>query len=100
MSAFMERNLEQLANVQKQLIVQNTTLKKESVISSINGIINVIKKALSDRKLATRNDRIQTLESMLLDTQSRLENQNKKYDFHLTNLKKELSESKGSFDEQ
>ena len=62
---FLERSLEQLTNVQKQLVEQNTSLKKEL--------------SVADRKLSTRNERIQVLESMLQETQSRFEGMIKKY---------------------
>lgn len=63
--AFLERNLEQLTNVQKQLVEQNSTLKKEV--------------ALAERKLTARNERIQSLETLLQDAQERLISQNQKY---------------------
>ena len=48
---FLERNLDQLGNVQKQLVEQNSGLKKQL--------------ALSEKKLATRNERISELEDSL-----------------------------------
>ncbi|CAG8960750.1 hypothetical protein HYFRA_00002286 [Hymenoscyphus fraxineus] len=46
--AFLERNLEQLTHVQRQLVEQNGSLKKEV--------------AIAERKLIARNERIQSLE--------------------------------------
>lgn len=62
--AFLERNLEQLTLVQKQLVEQNSALKKEV--------------AISDRKLVARNERIQSLESLLQVAQENLTSQNHK----------------------
>lgn len=64
--AFLERNLEQLTHVQKQLVEQNSSLKKEVVIA--------------ERKLNARNDRIQSLESLLAESQERINQQNAKYE--------------------
>jgi kinesin family protein 5 len=62
--AFLERNLEQLTMVQKQLVEQNSALKKEV--------------AISERKLIARNERIQSLESLLQVAQENLTSQNHK----------------------
>lgn len=62
--AFLERNLEQLTNVQRQLVEQNTQLKREA--------------ALADRKLSARNERIQNLEDLLQEAKQRLLTQNEK----------------------
>lgn len=56
--AFLERNLEQLTHVQRQLVDQNNGLKKEV--------------AIAERKLIARNERIQSLESLLQDSQDKL----------------------------
>ncbi|OTB05464.1 hypothetical protein M426DRAFT_72795 [Hypoxylon sp. CI-4A] len=48
--AFLERNLEQLTQVQRQLVEQNSSLKKEV--------------AIAERKLIARNERISSLESL------------------------------------
>lgn len=56
--AFLERNLEQLTHVQRQLVDQNSSLKKEV--------------AIAERKLIARNERIQSLESLLQDSQDKL----------------------------
>lgn len=56
--AFLERNLEQLTHVQRQLVEQNSSLKKEV--------------AIAERKLIARNERIQSLEALLQDSQEKL----------------------------
>ena len=56
--AFLERNLEQLTHVQRQLVEQNGTLKKEV--------------AIAERKLMARNERIMSLEALLQDSQEKL----------------------------
>ena len=56
--AFLERNLEQLTQVQRQLVEQNGGLKKEV--------------AIAERKLIARNDRILSLEALLTDSQEKL----------------------------
>lgn len=56
--AFLERNLEQLTQVQRQLVEQNGSLKKEV--------------AIAERKLLARNERILSLEALLQDSQEKL----------------------------
>lgn len=56
--AFLERNLEQLTHVQRQLVEQNSSLKKEV--------------AIAERKLMARNERIASLETLLHDSQEKL----------------------------
>ncbi|KAL8825665.1 MAG: hypothetical protein Q9191_004269 [Dirinaria sp. TL-2023a] len=56
--AFLERNLEQLTHVQRQLVEQNGGLKKEV--------------AIAERKLLARNERIISLEALLQDSQEKL----------------------------
>lgn len=56
--AFLERNLEQLTHVQRQLVEQNSSLKKEV--------------AIAERKLLARNERILSLEALLQDSQEKL----------------------------
>lgn len=63
--AFLERNLEQLTMVQKQLMEQNSSLKKEV--------------AIAERKLIARNERIQSLESLLTESQDKLVQANHRY---------------------
>ena len=61
----LERNLEQLTVVQRQLVEQNSSLKKEV--------------AIAERKLIARNERIQSLESLLQDSQEKLTAANHRY---------------------
>lgn len=70
--AFLERNLEQLTQVQRQLVEQNSALKKEV--------------AIAERKLIARNERIQSLESLLQDSQEKMAAANHKY-AHPSSLK-------------
>ena len=63
--AFLERNLEQLTVVQRQLVEQNTSLKKEV--------------AIAERKLIARNERIVSLENLLSDSQEKLTAANHRY---------------------
>lgn len=64
--AFLERNLEQLTSVQRQLVEQNSLFKKEV--------------AIAERKLLARNDRIASLESLLQESQEKLTQANHRYD--------------------
>jgi len=77
---FLERNLEQLTSVQKQLVDQNGQLKKEV--------------AIAERKLVARNERIESLESHLLDSQEKLALQNRKFDEQLQAVKERLSQAR------
>lgn len=63
--AFLERNLEQLTHVQRQLVEQNSSLKKEV--------------AIAERKLIARNERITSLESLLQESQEKLTQANHRY---------------------
>ena len=63
--AFLERNLEQLTQVQRQLVEQNGALKKEV--------------AIAERELIARNERISSLESLLQDSQEKLTAANHRY---------------------
>ena len=63
--AFLERNLEQLTHVQRQLVEQNGSLKKEV--------------AIAERKLMARNERIISLEALLQDSQEKLTAANHRY---------------------
>lgn len=63
--AFLERNLEQLTHVQRQLVEQNSSLKKEV--------------AIAERKLMARNERIMSLEALLQDSQEKLTAANHRY---------------------
>lgn len=63
--AFLERNLEQLTLVQRQLVEQNAQLKKEV--------------AIADRKLVARGERIRGLEGLLSESQEKLMQANHRY---------------------
>ncbi|KAF2403790.1 kinesin heavy chain [Trichodelitschia bisporula] len=78
--AFLERNLEQLTVVQRQLVEQNSTLKKEV--------------AIAERKLIARNERIQSLESLLHDSQEKLTTANHRFEVQLTAVKERLEAAK------
>ncbi|KAG2216279.1 hypothetical protein INT45_003910 [Circinella minor] len=78
--AFLERNLEQLTNVQKQLVEQNASLKKEV--------------ALAERKLIARNERIQSLETLLQDAQEKLISQNQKFEAQLQAVRDRLEQAR------
>ncbi|KAF7727231.1 hypothetical protein EC973_007844 [Apophysomyces ossiformis] len=78
--AFLERNLEQLTNVQKQLVEQNSNLKKEV--------------ALAERKLLARNERIQSLEGLLQDAQEKLLSQNSRFEAQLQAVRERLEQAR------
>ena len=87
--AFLERNLEQLTVVQRQLVEQNTSLKKEV--------------AIAERKLIARNERIVSLENLLSDSQEKLTAANHRYvEVHmLTNvITRTLADARFSFETQ
>lgn len=65
--AFLERNLDQLTLVQRQLVEQNSSLKKEV--------------AIAERKLFARNERIIALEALLHDSQEKLTGEAHRYAF-------------------
>ncbi|KAJ7897459.1 hypothetical protein B0H13DRAFT_2521650 [Mycena leptocephala] len=76
---FLERNLEQLTLLQKQLVDHNSTLKKEA--------------GIAERKLLARNERIQNLEALLQDTNRRLSLQNQKFEAQLQAVKERLDQA-------
>ncbi|KAI8647402.1 kinesin heavy chain [Parasitella parasitica] len=78
--SLLERNLDQLTNVQKQLVEQNSHLKKEA--------------ALSDRKLCARNERIQNLEYLLKEAQNKLLTQNEKFESQLQAVRGRLEQAR------
>ncbi|KAH6918553.1 kinesin heavy chain [Coprinopsis sp. MPI-PUGE-AT-0042] len=80
--AFLERNLEQLTLVQKQLVDQNSALKKEA--------------GIAERKLLARNERIQNLEALLQDADRRLSVQNQKFEAQLQAVKERLDQARAS----
>lgn len=76
---FMEHNLEALNSVQKQLVEQNTTLKKEV--------------GLAEKRLMARNDRIQNLEQALSNADARMASKETKYEAMIQGLQDRLVES-------
>jgi kinesin family protein 5 len=78
--AFLERNLEQLTQVQRQLVEQNSALKKEV--------------AIAERKLIARNERIQSLETLLQDSQEKMAAANHKFEVQLAAVKERLEAAK------
>ncbi|KAL1835876.1 hypothetical protein VTK73DRAFT_5288 [Phialemonium thermophilum] len=78
--AFLERNLEQLTQVQRQLVEQNSSLKKEV--------------AIAERKLIARNERIQSLESLLQESQEKMAQANHKFEVQLAAVKERLEAAK------
>ncbi|KAI4232569.1 MAG: hypothetical protein L6R40_007355 [Gallowayella cf. fulva] len=80
--AFLERNLEQLTLVQRQLVEQNGGLKKEV--------------AIAERKLLARNERIMSLEALLQDSQEKLTAANHRFEAQLAQVKDRLEMAKQS----
>jgi kinesin family protein 5 len=78
--AFLERNLEQLTLVQKQLVDQNSAPKKEA--------------GIAERKLLARNERIQNLEALLQDADRRLALQNQKFEAQLQAVRDRLDQAR------
>ncbi|OBT50645.1 kinesin heavy chain, partial [Pseudogymnoascus sp. 24MN13] len=78
--AFLERNLGQLAHVPQPLVAPNSSLKKEV--------------AIAERKLIARNERIQSLESLLQDSQEKLTAANHRFEAQLTAVKARLEAAK------
>ena len=78
--ALLQRNLEQLTQVQRQLVEQNVVLKKDV--------------AMAHKILDARNDRIQSLESALRDSQNRLSQESEIFETKLTYLRDRLMEVK------
>ncbi|EGF83199.1 hypothetical protein BATDEDRAFT_18361 [Batrachochytrium dendrobatidis JAM81] len=77
--AVLEHNLEQLKTVQKGICQANETLKKDL--------------AVADRKLSTRNERIQNLESLLQESQVKIETQNQKYEAQISSMREKLRQA-------
>ena len=79
--AFLERNLEQLTVVQKGLVDQNQSLKKEV--------------AIAERKLLARTERIQNLEQLLQEADKRLVMSNAKFEGQLQAVRERLEQARG-----
>ncbi|KAI8594011.1 P-loop containing nucleoside triphosphate hydrolase protein [Geranomyces variabilis] len=80
--AFLERNLEQLAAVQKNLVEQNTMMKKDLV--------------KSERQLAARNERIANLEGLLHSASTNQDLLNQKYEAQLASMREKLQEARSA----
>ncbi|KAK3673271.1 hypothetical protein LTR78_006816 [Recurvomyces mirabilis] len=78
--AFLERNLEQLTLVQRQLVEQNAGLKKEV--------------AIAERKLVARGERIRGLEALVGESQEKLMVANHKFESQLLAVKERLEAAK------
>lgn len=78
--AFLERNLEQLTLVQKGLVDQNQSLKKEV--------------AIAERKLLTRSERISNLEQLLQEADKRLVISNAKFEGQLQAVRERLEQAR------
>ncbi|KAK9468250.1 P-loop containing nucleoside triphosphate hydrolase protein [Lipomyces arxii] len=78
--AILERNLDQLTQVQRSLVDQNVQLKRDL--------------AMTEVKLAARNERIAGLESLLQDSQERLVAETQGYETRLGALRNRLEDVK------
>ncbi|EOR00386.1 hypothetical protein E3P92_03481 [Wallemia ichthyophaga] len=78
--AFLERNLEQLTLVQKGLVDQNQSLKKEV--------------AIAERKLLARSERINNLEHLLQEADKRLVISNAKFEGQLQAVRERLEHAR------
>ncbi|KAK3114501.1 hypothetical protein LTR53_007142 [Teratosphaeriaceae sp. CCFEE 6253] len=78
--AFLERNLEQLTLVQRQLVEQNAQLKKEV--------------AIAERKLVARGERIRGLEGLVGESQEKLMVASHKFESQLLAVKERLEAAK------
>lgn len=79
---FLMRNLDQLTLVQKELVDQNLSLKREV--------------ALAEKKLEARNERIQHLETLYGDASEKLHTQNLKYQQQLQTVRDRLESVKAT----
>ena len=84
--AFLERNLEQLTHVQRQLVEQNGSLKKEV--------------AIAERKLIARNERILSLEALLSDSQEKLTAANLRFVLNMCSCKSKANIDSSRFEGQ
>ncbi|KAL2059662.1 hypothetical protein ABVK25_000955 [Lepraria finkii] len=78
--ACLERNLEQLTYVQRQVVERNGSLKREV--------------AIAERKLIARNERIMSLEALLQESQEKLTAANHQFEAQLTAIKERLEAAK------
>ncbi|KAI8375922.1 kinesin heavy chain [Radiomyces spectabilis] len=78
--AILERNLEQLTTVQKQLVEQNSKLKKDVIHA--------------ERVIATRNNQIQDLEGLLHDAEDNFKLQHEKLNAQVEAVREKLDQMK------
>ncbi|KAF7721131.1 hypothetical protein EC973_005378 [Apophysomyces ossiformis] len=76
----LQRNLEQLTSVQKQLVEQNSILKKEA--------------AVANHKLQARSERIQSLEASLSDAQNKIDIQTQQFETQLQAVRGRLDQAR------
>lgn len=99
--AFLERNLEQLTLVQKQVIFplspeQNRVYPSTTQLQLVDQNSTLKKEAgIAERKLLARNERIQNLEALLQDADRRLSVQNQKFETQLQAVKERLDQARG-----
>lgn len=99
--AFLERNLEQLTLVQKQVSVAKfrmPSLVLTCVVPQLVDQNSALKKeaGIAERKLLARNERIQNLEALLQDADRRLAAQNLKFEAQLQQVKERLDQARGT----
>jgi flagellar basal body rod protein FlgC len=78
----LTRNLDQLVSIQRQLVDQNQSLKKDITVA--------------EKKLFARNERIQSLEVLLHEAQSTLEQQDARFTAQMTEIQKRLHSAQES----
>ncbi|CAD6590665.1 MAG: hypothetical protein TREMPRED_005838 [Tremellales sp. Tagirdzhanova-0007] len=76
---FLEHNLDALNVVQKQMVEQNTTLKREV--------------GITERRLLSRNDRILHLEALLIQADTKLAQKDQKYETQIQVIRERLAEA-------
>ncbi|RSH95610.1 hypothetical protein EHS25_000702 [Saitozyma podzolica] len=79
---FLEHNLEALNSVQKQLVEQNTALKKEM--------------SRAETRLMARAERIQNLEAALGNADVKLQQRNQKYEREISLFRERLAEAQAN----
>jgi kinesin family member 5 len=99
--AFLERNLEQLTLVQKQVGERHTLRSSSNIDLCVSPKLvdqnSALKKeaGTAERKLLARNERIQNLEALLQDADRRLSVQNQKFEAQLQAVKERLDQARG-----
>jgi kinesin family member 5 len=99
--AFLERNLEQLTLVQKQVGERHTLRSSSNIDHCVSPKLvdqnSALKKeaGTAERKLLARNERIQNLEALLQDADRRLSVQNQKFEAQLQAVKERLDQARG-----